>query len=187
MKPALRQLRRHGLVPRDSFVQFSSRLQQQFFPIGAQFSETAPATPDATAQVTEPTPTQAPAIRPTLETGELSPIPQTYIPVETRSEAQRSERLLSRDDKKELQRALAWAGVYVAAIDGSYGRGTRNAMRAWQAQQGFDETGILTTGERAILLKQFNAVFDGLGLKVVREAKAGIEMLVPTNIVSFEA
>lgn len=60
-------------------------------------------------------------------------------------------------------------------------------MRAWQAQQGFDETGIVTKGERAILLEKFNAVFDGLGLELVREAKAGIEMLVPTNIVSFEA
>ena len=41
-RAALRQLRRDGLVPRDSFVQFSSRLQQQFFPIGAQFSRLRP-------------------------------------------------------------------------------------------------------------------------------------------------
>ncbi len=186
-RAALRQLRRDGLVPRDSFVQFSSRLQQQFFRIGAQFAETASAAPAATPEVSEPTPTQAPTATSTLETAELTPIPQVYMPDETRAEAQRSERLLSRDDKKELQRALAWAGVYAAAIDGSYGRGTRGAMRAWQAQQGFDETSILTTGERAILLEQFNAVFNGLGLEVVREAKAGIEMLVPTSIVSFDA
>lgn len=99
-RAALRQLRRDGLVPRDSFVQFSSRLQQQFFPIGAQFSETAPAAPATNAQVKEPTPTQEPAVTPTVETGELSPIPQIYVPDETRAEAQRSERLLSRDEKK---------------------------------------------------------------------------------------
>ncbi|WP_438960444.1 hypothetical protein [Nereida sp.] len=77
-RAALRQLRRDRLVPRDSFVQFSSRLQRQFFPIGAQFYETAPAAPDATAQVREPTPTQAQAVTPTVETGELSPVPQIF-------------------------------------------------------------------------------------------------------------
>ena len=104
-RAALRQLRRDGSVPRDSFVQFSSRLQQQFFPIGAQFAETAPAAPATTPKVSEPTPTQAPTATPALETAELIPIPQVYIPDETRAEAQGSERLLSRDDKKELLRA----------------------------------------------------------------------------------
>ena len=181
-RASLLQFRREGLVPRDSFVQFPSRLQRQFFPTSARFSEWSPLATATALEVSG----QTQAAPPTLEIAEPAPTPQFYTPDETRAEARRSEQLLSREDKKELQRALAWAGVYKAGIDGSYGRGTRGAMLAWQAQQGFNETGILTTGERAVLLEQFNAVFEGLGLEMVRETTAGIEMLVPTNIVSLD-
>jgi len=42
---------------------------------------------------------------------------------------------------------------YNAAIDGSFGRGTRNSMAAWQEANGYEINGILTTAQRAELLK----------------------------------
>lgn len=205
----LRQYVRDRLVPRDSFIQLSNRLRQQFWPVGANVLNNgvieAPdsvATPDAPATAETGTPaaaTQAPADA--IATDETAPAPdattQTVAaeepeviapepPDETRREALASERELTRDQKKDLQIALQWAGFYNAAIDGSYGRGTRNSMAAWQAENGYDATGVLTTLQRAALIKQYNSVLDGLDMRVVRDAKAGIEVMMPTAEVKFE-
>lgn len=185
----LRTYVREGLVPRDSFIQLSSRLGQQFWPVGAnvlnrgaiEVPQNVPPAPQ-----TEDTPVEvAPA--------EEAPVAQAPAPVaepepadETPSEARRSERALTGEQRRELQIALQWAGFYNAAIDGAFGRGTRNSMAGWQEANGFDVTGVLTTLQRAALLKQYNAVLDGLGLQLVRDETAGIEMIMPTAEVGFE-
>lgn len=192
----LRQYRRDGLIPRDSFIQRSSRLRQQFWPVGANVlgngavaapDGTVPAQPEAPAPAAQPeTPDEQVAeVAPTPEP-QPEPEPEPQPADETPAEAQRSERALSRDEKKQLQVMLKWAGFYTAAIDGSYGRGTRNSMAAWQEANNFTKTGILTTLQRAELKKQYNAVLDGLGLQTVRDTQAGIEMTLPTGVVSFE-
>lgn len=104
---------------------------------------------------------------------------------ETPSEARQSERLLTDDERKELQIALQWAGYYNAAIDGAFGRGTRGSMGAWQEDNGFDPSGVLTTMQRAMLLDQYNAVLKGLDLKLIRDQAAGIEMIMPMAEVRF--
>ena len=116
---------------------------------------------------------------------ETAPAPTPPEPDETPAEARRSERALSAQERKDLQIALQWAGFYDAAIDGAFGRGTRASMGAWQAANGYDETGVLTTRQRAALIAQYNAVLDGLGLQMVRDEKAGIEVMMPTAEVEF--
>ena len=49
-------------------------------------------------------------------------------------------------------------------------------MSVWQERNGFEVTGILTTAQRAALLRDYNAVLNGLGLAVVRDDTAGIEI-----------
>jgi S1-C subfamily serine protease len=105
---------------------------------------------------------------------------------ETPAQAQRSERLLSRAEREELQIMLQWAGFYTAAIDGAFGRGTRNSMAAWQLANNFEQTGILTTLQRAALKGQYNAVLEGLDLRMVRDAQAGIEIMLPTGVIGFD-
>ena len=84
----------------------------------------------------------------------MAPAP-VALPEETRREAQRSEQTLTRDERMELQRALQWFGFYDAAIDGDFGRGTRNSMAAWQTAAGVgDVTGILTTRQRSRLMEE---------------------------------
>lgn len=169
----LRVYRSEGVIPRDSYIALSSSFRQQFWPVGANVlnrgvvQAPVPTTPAAPA---------APAV--------AAPAPPPAD--ETPAEAQRSERLLNRDERKELQIALQWAGVYPGAIDGAYGRGTRSAMAAWQEQKGFDITGVLTTAQRAALLKDYNSVLDDLGLRLVRDDTAGIEMQLPMDVVTFE-
>ena len=204
----LRSYVRDGLVPRDSFIQQSDRFRQQFWPVGANVLETgvidAPAgvetgdetetasettTPEVTTTPLDPTtPAEAEGEGET-EVAEAEPetaaAPEPPEPDETPAEARRTERALTAQERKDLQIALQWAGFYDASIDGAFGRGTRASMGAWQAANGYDQTGVLTTRQRAALIAQYNAVLDGLGLQMVRDEKAGIEIMMPTAEVEF--
>ncbi|GGX54870.1 peptidoglycan-binding protein [Tateyamaria omphalii] len=168
----LRVYRSEGVIPRDSFIAFTSSFRQQFWPIGANVLNRGVVEP--------PVPTEPEDTTPVVDTP--APPPSD----ETPAQAQRSERQLSRSEREDLQIALQWAGTYEGGIDGAFGRGTRNAMAQWQEQKGFDVTGILTTQQRVVLLQDYNSVLDGLGLEVVRDETAGIEMLMPTDVVAFD-
>jgi hypothetical protein len=180
----LRAYSRDRLIPADSFIVVSSTLRQQFWPVGANVLDRGVlAAPEAiVAEVAEP-----------RVVDETPAVPEDVVvaaPVEpageTPAEAQRSERALNREAKKDLQRLLQWAGFYNAAIDGAFGRGTRNSMAAWQEDNGYVVTGILTTTQRAVLLQKYNAILDGLGFEVVRDEAAGIEIMIPTTEVEFD-
>ncbi len=177
----LRVLRAEGVIPRDSYIAESSDYRQQFWPVGANtLAEAAPE-----VQATDP---EADASESQQEIAEAEPAPEPRIaePDETPREARASERDLTREQRAELQEALKWAGFYGGAIDAAFGRGTRGAMARWQEANNFEETGILTTMQRAELLRQYNEILEGLDLQVVRDEDAGIEMILPTGVVSFE-
>lgn len=166
-------------IPADSFISFTSSLGQQFWPVGAdilgggavvvpQLGETVVATGNGTVQLST-----------------TAPIAEPVIPDETRAEARRSERALSADQRKDLQIALRAAGFYSAAIDGAFGPGTRGSMRDWQSFNSIEPTGILTTRQRQILMDQYNAPLLSVGMALVSDTKAGIEMQMPTKPVRF--
>lgn len=193
----LRVLRSEGAIPRDSYIAFPSAYRQQFYPVGANLN--APATGTTVPQVeTAPLPGADPASEtetaeapaqedPARETAEAArPEPQPAVPEETPAEARRSEELLTREERMQLQVMLQWAGFYDAGIDGAFGRGTRSSMAEWQRANGFEATGVLTTGQRAALRRQYNAVLEGLGLEMVRDDRAGIEIRMPTEVVALD-
>ena len=165
--------RAQGDIPRDSYIQFTSRLGQQFWPIGADVlgrgAVTAPLGQTAT----------------TTEDSTVIETPTLQASDETPSEARRSEAALTRGEREALQVALRWAGFYNSTIDGAFGRGTRNAMAGWQIDRGFEDTGILTTAQRAQLLDEFNAPLTSVGVAVMRDDTAGIEMMLPMGEVAF--
>lgn len=172
----LRDLRAQRRIPRDSYVARSSDYQQQFWPIGTNALdrpalEVVDPVLSQSAPLEEATPVEIPLIEPADETP---------------AEARASESLLSRDERAALQEALRWAGFYTGPIDAAFGRGTRASMAGWQAANGHDQTGILTTLQRAELLGQYNAVLDDLDLQIVRDEAAGIEIEMPTALVAFE-
>ncbi|MEX0370656.1 MAG: peptidoglycan-binding domain-containing protein, partial [Tateyamaria sp.] len=138
----LRVYRAEGVIPRDSYIALGSAFRQQFWPVGANVLNRGAV--------------QAP-VQPTTDAADTPAAAAPAPPPadETPAEAQRSERALTRDEREALQVALKWAGTYQGAIDGAFGRGTRNAMAQWQEQKGFDVTGILTTQQRAALLKDY--------------------------------
>ncbi len=200
----LRGYRREGIIPRDSFIQVSDRFRQQFWPVGVNVlnipliapvdpeiavDEPAVTPQDSGTEITQSTLPPADAATST----EAEPVQTTVAPSlpeppadETLNEARRGEQALSRAEREQLQIALEWAGFYNNAIDGAFGRGTRGSMADWQSANGYEVTGVLTTLQRAALNKQYNAVLEGLGLQLVRNTEAGIEMIMPTQVVAFD-
>ena len=161
----LRQLRANGLIPRDSFIADGRGFGAQFWPeIGTVGSQQA--------QVVTPRLT-APAIAPSATD-------------ETVAEARASERLLTRPQREDLQTALQWFGFYTAAIDGAFGPGTRRSMQLWQNDQGQEPTGILTTAQRSQLLQQYGKALATLGLEVLRDDIAGVQIEAPLGLVQFD-
>lgn len=174
----LTRLRRAGLIPSDSYIVDGGQFRTQFWPVGVTTSDTpVTITPDTPLAMADPDQPVVPVVIP-----DPDPI---QIPDETLREAQASEQALDRDEKRLLQTALQWAGVYGGAIDGLYGRGTRNSMSAWQEANNHEVTGVLTSGQRAELLGAYNAILDGMGLQVLRDDATGIEMQIPTGVIAF--
>ena len=166
----LRIYKAEGVIPKDSFITFSSNYGTQVWPLGAHAMNRAVVSNMAPAQ--QPEQPETPRV--------VSPADETM------DTAKRSERLLGRAEREALQIALKWAGTYAGRIDGAFGRGTRTAMAAWQDLKGFDPTGILTTKQRDQLLRDYNAVLEELGLAMISDTAAGIEMVLPLNVVNFE-
>lgn len=173
----LQSLRAFGAIPNDSFIADGTTYRQAFWPIGG-----------VDALVPE-----APAVAPvpTVQTAETSAIPEPFTivpaPEETLAEARRSESTLNRAGREELQIALKFAGFYKSAIDGSFGRGTRGSMAAWQESKGYKSTGVLTTAQRAEIVGTYEDFVQSLGLTPVNDEIAGLMIDLPLGLVEFDS
>ncbi len=175
----MQALKAEGTIPSDAFIMFSSQYSRQFWPVGASaLTSTPTALPETGTEVVSE------AVTEPVENG-ITEVVAPPTPPETKAQARASERTLGRDARMELQRVLEWEGFYRSGIDGAFGPGTRKAMAEYQASLGYDATGILTTRQRAELLANYQAVIDSLGLQVVRDERAGIEVAMPTAMVGF--
>ncbi|MEL7259417.1 MAG: serine protease [Pseudomonadota bacterium] len=179
----LRNLRAARLIPRDSYIARVTDYRQQFWPVGTNLLG------NPALLVPQNRGTETVQTDPTPDTTEEAAVPEPQLPEpsdETVRQARNSEAQLTREERAELQIALEWAGFYQGRIDAAFGRGTRNSMASWQEANNFEVTGVLTTRQRAVLLRQYNSVLEDLDLKLVRDAKAGIEIQMPSAMVAFE-
>ncbi|MFN3823637.1 MAG: trypsin-like peptidase domain-containing protein [Pseudorhodobacter sp.] len=205
----LAQLRAENLIPADSFIAGGQLFRQPYWPVGADpsaapvqdFGQPPPDAPPAGATVpeiiatplpeagTDPTalPEENLPAAPSETTALPAPEPTPALPDETPAEARASEALLSRAEREELQAALKWFGFYTAAIDGAFGPGTRASMAAWQAANGHQETGVMTSAQRAQMLRELARIEAELGLETVTENESGIEASLPLALVEFDA
>lgn len=179
-------LRAENLIPGDSFIAGGSAFRQPFWPPGrdpANEPMLGAALPEPIATVPLANP-EEPVTGDPANTVQIPEPP--VLPDETPAEARRSESQLSRAEREELQSALQWFGHYSAAIDGAFGPGTRASMTAWQMEKGYEESGILTTAQRAELLNDLARIRADLGLSTVTEAESGIEISLPLGLVEFD-
>lgn len=181
----LNRLKAAGAIPRDSYVTDGGIYRGQFWPPGASTPQDPLGLPGAnqapSAEVEAPS---APA--PAPENAAPTPDP-LRSPDEDVAAARASEAALDRAAKQDLQVALKWAGHYNGAIDGLYGPGTRASMAAWQEEQRYPPTGVLTTAQRQEVIAAYNAILDGMDLQVIQDDAAGIRMAIPTGVVAFDA
>lgn len=170
------QLRSEAAIPADAFVSDGTDYLEQVFPEPGAEPLQSTSDIDETASDFADTPDTAPAV-------ETPPMPE---PEETLREAQASEQLLDRDARAALQTALQWFGFYDLAIDAAFGPGTRRSMGAWQLEQGYESTGVLTTRQRAELLEAYRSEIAALGMETVRDDRAGISIDLPLAMVRFD-
>ncbi|MDG4647665.1 trypsin-like peptidase domain-containing protein [Roseibacterium sp. SDUM158017] len=198
----LARLRAEGRIPADSFVQGRAAFTSQFFPIGEDrldgglpapaVAEAVAAAEDAVeeAEITVETIEEASpdAVAPdaVAELQATSAPEPVALQDETVNEARQSEAQLTREERDELQIALRYFGFYDGAIDGAFGPGTRGSMTDWQVARGLEPTGVLTTRQRARLLQEYSDELARLGYAMVRDDEAGIEVVLPLGMVSFE-
>lgn len=166
--------RNEGLIPRDSFLTDSTSFQSQFWPVGANLL--------ALPLVTQPQLGDG-ATTASTTTAVVTPDPEPEFVDETPREARASEAKLTKAERQQLQSWLKWAGYYNSAIDGAFGRGTRGSMGAWQADNAYEATGILTTMQRDRLREQYFAVLQGMDLRLFSGFDAGIEMQLPMGVI----
>jgi len=179
-------LRGERVIPSDSYITDGSRYGQQYWPVGAQLTLTAPTAPTL-APPAEPAPQVVPPAE--IQTEAQTEAPAALAPAlpdESPAEARASERALTTQQRMDLQVALAWQGFYTSGIDGAFGAGTRRSMAAWQGANGYEETGILTTAQRAELIDAVSVERAALGLETVRDDAAGIEIDLPLGLVKFD-
>ena len=170
----LLDLRRQNMIPADSYLSDGSGHGQRFWPVGADDAAPEVPDPDATAALPDP------AAEPVAEA------PPEVDPDETPAQARVSEAELTAEDRMALQEALKWYGFYDGGVDGSFGKGTRASMAAWQGANGLEQTGILTIKQRAQLTGSYRADRAEFGFETVSEAESGIEITLPLALIQFD-
>jgi peptidoglycan hydrolase-like protein with peptidoglycan-binding domain len=154
----LRRLRLDGAVPSDSFISDGRGFGRRIYGDGVFVMPEQVAVPPA----------------------------QTLVPAEeSLADSRDAERLLTPDERAEVQEALLWEGFYASTIDGAFGPGTRQAISDWQFASGYEPTGVLSTAQRRELIDGWREVLSSLGMSRVFDAAAGIEMELPMSLVAF--
>ncbi|MDT2083996.1 MAG: serine protease [Planktomarina sp.] len=173
----LAEFKEKGLIPPDSFV--ARRVTY-----GSQFYTPRTSSPQL---ITEQSLNQAEVDTTTQVVTEIAIATETATELEL-SDAEKleitkiSENALTFDEKKYLQRALAWANHYQGAIDGLYGPETRQAILDWQIKNRYPHTGFMAPAERSLLLNKYTSVISKLNLVQISNLRAGITLLVPRGI-----
>ena len=170
----LDRLKRENLIPLDSYITDGAEFGASFWP--PQPGEAAPEAPAA-----DPAQPEEAASAPEPATPEAPPLAD-----ETLAQARASEAALDTEARKALQTALQWFGFYEGAIDGAFGPATRASMAAWQGALGLEQTGILTTGQRASLLAARDEEMAAFGFSTVTDGEAGISVTLPLALVEFD-
>jgi len=202
----LGRLKAQSRIPADSLLSNGREHLRQLWPLMANTTvtptptATAPAvvvqeplaitpqatTPQTTVKVQEPL--APPVVVATTKPAASPPVvidPSLPIPDQDIAATRALERSWTRDQKKQYQTYMVWTGDYEAAIDGDYGRGTRKAIKQFQAREGFEDTGYLTQAQLDILKQRYDDTVAMLGIDTLRDLDAGIEIKYPSNLVTF--
>jgi peptidoglycan hydrolase-like protein with peptidoglycan-binding domain len=94
---------------------------------------------------------------------------------------------LPESTRKAAQDALVWLGFYNGVLDGDFGKGTRNAILAYQASVKAPQDGALSAPEIKALLASAQKARDAVGFQIVKDAKTGASIGAPTKLIGAHA
>ncbi len=92
---------------------------------------------------------------------------------------------LSDDERSSTQTDLILLGHYQYLVDGQFGRGTFDAIAAFQKSQGRATTGVLTDFERRSLRDMAGQVDSKLGIELVSDNPAHVAMMIPLRLLAI--
>lgn len=178
----LHSLLAQNVIATDSALADGSVFGPQFWPVGAQV---APPNLGTTTDQTVLTP--PPVLEPLADQTALDQEPPTPMPdAQSLPDAKAAELGLDEADRREVQTALKWFGFYAGLVDGNIGSGSRAGMANWQTMKGFDPTGVLTAGQRALLIDTYRSEQTAFGFEPVSDPNSGIDVILPMAMVSFD-
>src|SRR5688572_31171235 len=90
-------------------------------------------------------------------------------------------------DRAAIQFDLNWTNNYTGPADGEFSDRSVAAVKAFQKDRGFRETGVLTDGERDALANSAKNRRERLGFRMVEDRATGAQVGVPTNLTKHES
>lgn len=183
----LQSLLAQNMIAADSALADGSAFGAQFWPVGAQAVAPVAQAPDQ-ADVGQTPVVLVPADQAVLaQQAPEQPALEDMPAYQSLGDAQAAEVGLSDSDRREVQMALKWFGLYAGLVDGNIGSGSRAGMATWQSIRGFDPTGVLTTGQRAVLIESYRAEEAGFGMETINDLASGIEISLPMAMLAYES
>jgi peptidoglycan hydrolase-like protein with peptidoglycan-binding domain len=82
-------------------------------------------------------------------------------------------------DRKAIQDALVWASSYHGVVDGTFGKGTREALIAFETHEKLHADGIVDAGEMARLALAAKKAKEAVRFTVVADPVSGIRLGLP--------
>jgi peptidoglycan hydrolase-like protein with peptidoglycan-binding domain len=148
----------------DAMAKIASRV---IVSLGAALALLAPV--GVSAQTTPPMPPPAPAA--------------AAAPVDPVLAAQKAAfDAMPEADRKAIQEALVWSGLYVGVVDGAFGRRTRDAILAWQASVKATATGTIDAAQLSALKADLQKERAAVGFQTFIDARTGVRIGAPLKI-----
>ncbi|MBN9314652.1 MAG: SPOR domain-containing protein [Devosia sp.] len=94
---------------------------------------------------------------------------------------------LGEDERASTQTDLILTGHYQYLVDGQFGRGTFDAIAAFQKSQGRAGTGVLTDFERRKLRDLAGKVGADLGMEPVSDGEARVALTIPGRLLTVRS
>ena len=114
---------------------------------------------------------------------ETAPAPPTAA--DARADAQKSAFLaLPEADRKAVQDALGWLGLYNGAVDGAWGRRTRDSVLAYQTSIAAPADGTVSAPQLAALKGAARKARAAVDFQIVDERRSGVRIGAPLKILT---
>ncbi len=103
--------------------------------------------------------------------------------VDVRTDGQKSAFLaMPEADRKAVQDALGWLGLYNGAVDGAFGKRTRDSILAYQGSVDATADGVVSAPQLAALKAAAQKARAAVGFELIDERRSGVRIGAPLKI-----